>query len=112
MLDLGTKIITLRKQKKRTQDDLAKAVSVSQSIIGKYERNENQPSIEAALKLAKAFNVTLDYLIGDSEFSGYDKQTINRIKDIQKMDDKTQTVLFDVIDTYIQNFKTKQAFAS
>ncbi len=111
MLDLGTKIITLRKQKKWSQDDLAKAVNVSQSIIGKYERNENQPSIEAALKLAKAFNVTLDYLIGDSEISGYDKQTINRIKDIQKMDDKTQTVLFDVIDTYIQNFKTKQAFA-
>nr|WP_162988676.1 hypothetical protein [Pedobacter schmidteae] len=33
-----------------------------------------------------------------------------RINDIQKMDADTKSTLFNVIDTYIQNFKTKQAF--
>jgi hypothetical protein len=40
----------------------------------------------------------------------YDKETVERINDIQKMDSNTKSILFNVIDTYIQNFKTKQTF--
>jgi hypothetical protein len=50
-------------------------------------------------------------LFASGESASYDKQTVGRIQDIQKMDAETQHVLFNVIDTYIQNFKTKQAFA-
>jgi hypothetical protein len=31
---------------------------------------------------------------------------------LEKMDTSTKLVLFNVIDTYFQNFKTKQAFAA
>ena len=41
MLDIGSKITQLRKQKDWSQDDLAKAINASRAIIGKYERNEN-----------------------------------------------------------------------
>ena len=60
--------------------------------------------------MAKAFGVTVDFLIGEGENASYDKETVERISDIQKMDADTKNVLFNVIDTYIQNFKTKQAF--
>ena len=80
-------------------------------MVGKYERNENLPSIEMALKIAAAFNVTLDYLTGKGNFASYDKETVQRIEGIQGMDHDTRKVLFNVIDTYIQNFKTRQAFA-
>lgn len=63
------------------------------------------------LKLAKAFNVTVDFLLGEGEYASLDKDTVDRINDIQKMDQSTRSILFNVIDTYIQNFKTKQAFA-
>ncbi|GAB3433077.1 helix-turn-helix domain-containing protein [Niabella aquatica] len=92
------------------QTDLGKAAGVSREIIGKYERNENLPSIEMVAKMAKAFGVTVDFLIGEGENASYDKETAERINDIQKMDADTKNVLFNVIDTYIQNFKTKQAF--
>jgi hypothetical protein len=46
----------------------------------------------------------------EGENASYDKQTVERINDIQKMDADTKNILFNVIDTYIQNFKTKQAF--
>lgn len=62
------------------------------------------------IKLAKVFGVTVDFLIGEGENASYDKETVERINDIQKMDADTKSVLFNVIDTYIQNFKTKQAF--
>jgi len=110
-LNIGSKISLLRKEKGWSQSDLANQIEASREIIGKYERNENLPSIEMALKMAKAFGVTIDFLLGEGEYASYDKETVERLKGIQKMDDRTKNVLFDVIDTYIQNFKTKQAFA-
>jgi len=62
--------------------------------------------------MANAFGVTVDYLLGEGEYASYDKDTIDRLKSIQKMDDGTRSILFNVIDSYIQNFKTKQAFAT
>jgi transcriptional regulator with XRE-family HTH domain len=110
-LNIGSKISTLRKDKSWSQGDLANKIEASREIIGKYERNENLPSIEMVTKMAKAFGVTVDFLIGEGENASYDKDTVDRINDIQKMDDNTRSVLFNVIDTYIQVFKTKQAFA-
>jgi hypothetical protein len=49
-------------------------------------------------------------LIGSGENASYDKETVERINDIQKMDSNTKSVLFNVIDTYIRDFKTKQAY--
>jgi hypothetical protein len=53
----------------------------------------------------------VDFLLGEGEYSSYDKDTVERINDIQKLDKGTRSILFNLIDTYIQNFKTKQAFA-
>jgi len=110
-LNIAAKISTLRKEKGWSQGDLAQHIEASREMIGKYERNENLPSIEMALKMAKSFGVTVDYLLGQGEYAAYDKETIERLTGIQKMDEDTKKVLFNVIDTYIQNFKTKQAFA-
>ena len=111
VLNIGSKISSLRKEKNWSQADLAEKIDASREIIGKYERNENLPSIEMVTKMSKAFGVTVDFLIGEGENASYDKETVERINDIQKMDANTKGVLFNVIDTYIQNFKTKQAFA-
>ena len=111
-LNIGNKISFLRKEKNWSQGDLAQKIEASREIIGKYERNENLPSIEMTLKKAKAFGVTVDFLLGEGEYSSYDKDTIDRLKSIQKLDVDTKNILFNLIDTYIQNFKTKQAFAT
>ena len=111
-LNIGSKISLLRKAKNWSQGDLAQKIDASREIIGKYERDENLPSIEMTLKMAKAFEVTVDFLVGEGEYSSYDKDTMDRLKSIQKLDINTKNILFNVIDTYIQNFKTKQAFAT
>lgn len=110
-LNISNKIILLRKEKNWSQIELAKQINASREIISRYERGESQPSLDMILKMAKAFGVTVDFLTGQSENASFDKETVDRINDIQKMDSSTKNVLFNVIDTYIQNFKTKQAFA-
>lgn len=111
MLNIGERIIQLRKQNNLSQSELADKAEVSRTIIGNYERNTNTPSIEVLIKLAKVFNVNVDYIIGEGEFSSYDKDLIKRIEDIEKLDTDTKQHLFFLIDNVIQNYKTKKAFA-
>ncbi|XLS30008.1 helix-turn-helix domain-containing protein [Flavobacteriaceae bacterium M23B6Z8] len=111
MLNIGSKITELRKAKNWSQEDLAKEIGSSRVMIGKYERNDNAPSIEVLLKMAKAFDVTVDYIIGEGRLSNYDKEVLKRIEDIEQLDNETRSKLFFLIDNIIQNFKTKQAFS-
>ena len=69
-----------RKQKKIRQADLRKLVGTSGDIIGKYERNENTPSIDVAAKIADALGVTLDYLVKDGEYEYIDSETLKGFK--------------------------------
>lgn len=112
MIAIGEKIIQLRKQHNLSQADFAKAIEVSRTIVGNYERNINMPSVEILLKMANVFDVSIDYIIGEGQLSSYDKQVLRRIEDIEQLDNETKDKLFFLIDNIIQNFKTKQAFAS
>lgn len=55
-------------------------------------------------KLAKVFNVSVDFLIGEGELSSYDKEVLKRIEDIERLDPDTKQHLFFLIDNVIQNF--------
>ena len=62
---LKTRLKELRKRDRITQIQLAEAVGVERSSIGKYEGNQNVvPSIDVLQSIADYFNVTTDYLLG------------------------------------------------
>jgi transcriptional regulator with XRE-family HTH domain len=107
-----SKIITdLRNSKGWSQTDLSEKSGVSRVMIGKYERNEAVPSLDAAKKIADALGVSLDYLVGEGVNSNFDKQTLERIKILQLLEPDKKKTLFDLIDTYIRDFKTRQAYS-
>lgn len=111
MVNIGERITELRKRKNWSQSELAEAIGVSRDIIGKYQRNENSPSVEMAVKIAKAFDIPIDYLLGEGKHATYSKDTVKRIEEIEAMDDKTKAILFNLIDTYIRDAKTRKAHA-
>lgn len=57
----------LRKERKLSQADLAKAIGCSQNIISQWENGTRVPSMQMAMVLANYFNVPLDYLMGESQ---------------------------------------------
>ncbi|WP_262485836.1 helix-turn-helix domain-containing protein [Cyclobacterium lianum] len=57
-------------------------MGASREIIGKYERGDAVPFIEAAKKIADAFGVSLDFLVGEGVNSSFDKKTLKRLQDI------------------------------
>jgi len=110
-MDIGTKIIEVRKQKGLSQIDFAKAVGVSREMIGRYERNEVMPSIEVAKKIANALEVSLDYLAGDAKLAAVDKQTLRLMNDIEELEPAIKDKLFFLANAVIRDAKTQRAYS-
>lgn len=103
-------IADLREDRNWSQTDLADNSGVSRVMIGKYERGEASPSIEAAKKIADAFGVSMDYLVGEGINVSFDKQTLNRLKELEELEESKKQTLFDLIDTYIRDAKTRKTY--
>jgi transcriptional regulator with XRE-family HTH domain len=100
-LNISKRIADLRKEKDLSQTDLATQSGVSREMIGKYERAEAVPSIEAAKKIADAFAVSLDYLVGEGHNSTFDKATLKRLQDVQKLSSEEKSHVYAMLDAFL-----------
>lgn len=64
MVDFGKRLKELRQSAGLTQQQLAERIWVTKASISYYELSERDPSPEILVKIAKAFHVTTDYLLG------------------------------------------------
>lgn len=62
-----TRIKELRKQRGMTQAELGAKLGISASTVGMYEQGRRDPDTPTLLKLARALNVSVDYLIMASD---------------------------------------------
>ncbi len=69
MTGIGEKIKRLRLAKRMTQADLAKALGVSTSTVGMYERGQRSPDNKMLTKFSRFFSVSIDSLLGVREMS-------------------------------------------
>lgn len=60
---IGERIKELRKENNLTQKQLADAIGIDRSSIGKYETG-TPPSSDVLLRIAEYFGVSVDYLYG------------------------------------------------
>jgi transcriptional regulator with XRE-family HTH domain len=105
MKNIANMIADLRKKKGWSQTELATGSGVSREMIGKYERGEAVPSIEAAKKIADAFEVSLDYLVGEGINSKFDKKTVKRLPDIEKLEAGVKEHVFALLDAFLAKNK-------
>jgi transcriptional regulator with XRE-family HTH domain len=110
-MNTGKIITDLRKEKNWSQNDLATKTSISQVMVGKYERGDAIPSIEVAKRIADALEVSIYYLVGEGLNIKFDNATLKRIEEIEQLEDDKKRTLFDVIDTFIRESKGRKAFA-
>lgn len=65
-MGIGVKVISLRKNKKMTQDDLASVLGVSAQTVLRWEKGTRTPDAEMLPKIANALGTTVSYLIGET----------------------------------------------
>ncbi|WP_368490226.1 helix-turn-helix domain-containing protein [Clostridium sp. BJN0013] len=71
--EFGARLKLLRKEKGLTQKELAQKLNMQNTAISKYELNQRKPDTETLLEIANFFNVSVDYLLGNSD----DRTTLN-----------------------------------
>ena len=57
----------LREDHDLTQTEIAKMLGMSQTGYSKYETGENDIPTDVLIKLAKFYNTSIDYLLGQTE---------------------------------------------
>jgi len=64
-MSITAHLITLRKERSLTQQEMADKVGLHVNQIRRYEAGNAQPSLEALKKIALAMNITIDSLVFD-----------------------------------------------
>ena len=68
MIGFKERLKELRIEKNISQSELGKLVHMSKMAISHWESGHSEPSIKQLIVLSKYFDVTVDYLIGNSDF--------------------------------------------
>lgn len=59
---LGSRLVDLRERRNLKQKDVAADLQISSQAYSQYEHDRRSPDLITAARLAKYFNVTLEYL--------------------------------------------------
>jgi transcriptional regulator with XRE-family HTH domain len=113
MITLGKKIAAVRKEKKLSQADLSKKLNTSVSVISRYERDEMNPSVDTAKKLADLLDTTVGYLLGETEDDQLlkDPRMMERLRDIKSFEEQEENQIYFTLDALIREIKNRRTYA-
>lgn len=110
---IGIRIRTMRKSRRMTQEDLAKAINQSPSSITMYETGRRAPDYETLEALADIFNVPLSALVADDKpIEEHTRSITSRIISggVERMPAEKQQEVLKVLQTiYADYFKEESA---
>ena len=95
------RVVTLRKQKGWTQQQLADEVGVRVLQIRRYENGASQPTLDAIRRLALALGVTTDELIFDKDERGPDEELRLQFEAITRFTPEEKKVAKAVLESLI-----------
>ena len=82
---LGEKIKELRERENYSQKELGLKLGISPSTIGMYEQNRRSPGKDMLLKIAKVFNVSVDYLLSSDTYITTSTKENHNYKDVNRL---------------------------
>ena len=66
-MTIGERIAKCRKEKKLSQEYIAESLEVSRQAVSKWENDQSEPDTNNLIKLARLFNVSVEYLANGEE---------------------------------------------
>ncbi len=86
---LATKIKQARKSRQITQEDLARAIGVSDKSISAYESGRVHPPLEILEKIAKSTDHSMTYFVDPSAESSI----LQKLNEVQKLFEEIRSLL-------------------
>ena len=109
-MKLMEKIRKARKGKGLSQGELADLIKMNPNHLSRLETGKFQPSIEILKKLADALEVSVDYLLSDSddepqEIKIEDAAFAEKIRLLNMLDGKDRDAIMHIIDSILTKKK-------
>lgn len=80
-MDLGRKILQIRKENKMSQEEFSELFHVTRQTISSWENSKSYPDVETLIKISEKFNISLDILLKDKKMiKNIDKKIKNNKK--------------------------------
>lgn len=105
MQKFSDRLISLRKERGMTQEELAKAINKKRSTLSGYETEGKEPDLELVCFLAKYFGVSTDYLLGYSDERNHVEQvffndTVNFERHFKALPAELRPVVAQCFDSF------------
>ncbi|WP_434565126.1 helix-turn-helix domain-containing protein [Thermoanaerobacterium thermosaccharolyticum] len=71
----------LRNEKNLTQEELAKYIGTTRATLASWETGRREPDMETLRKLSDYFNVTLDWLMGNTDIRNQAGEITDAVSD-------------------------------
>gem|GEM_PF-338414 len=96
-MNLGNKLLDLRKQSKLTQEEVADRLMVTRQTISNWELNQTKPDIDQTKGLSKLYNISIDELI-DNDIK---EILTKKVSNVEKLAGLIYTILKIVVILFI-----------
>ena len=83
----GIRLRNLRRSRKLLLRDVANDLKISSSTLGNYETCNRSPNIEILNELARYYNVSLDYIVGNTDIPNISHPTQEKDKYFSAIND-------------------------
>ncbi len=74
----------MRRDNGKTQEDMAKLLNIRRSTYGEYERGKIMPPVDKIKILADYFGVSVDFLMGNTNFKTHEERNESDPMDVSK----------------------------
>ncbi len=110
MYQIGENIKRLRKSKSLSIRALAKLVDISHNTLASYERKSIMPSLENSFKLARFFDVPLEYLLLGEKATVYfkDIELLELFKEVDSLPEEDRSIAKKFLSKLIKNSKERK----
>ena len=105
-------LVRLRKERRLTQEDLAKKTGLSKRVIAYYETEAVKPPIDNVEALAKALCVEISELLGtrtptatQNEFENLNGRTLKQLKKILELTPEERHYVYAFVDSLLEKRK-------
>lgn len=110
--DFPEKLRILRKNRGLSQGQLGKKIGADLQRISKYERGVMLPTMELMVRIAKTFDVSVDFLIRDDKEAAVGKiknqKLLKQLEEINDLPNDDQETVVSFLDAFIKRRKFEE----